>query len=135
MSPKGFSVYITTWRCLPISYVGNLNRLQSYLDILCKSLKLAWMYSGLSSQSLFLPLFFLKYLPNFSLLFSSLKKTKVLIICSLIYFLTVIQITVLLLSTLVELTLNQYLCNTNLAYISTLLPVNKYYTWPALSAS
>lgn len=126
MSPKGFSVYITTWRCLPISYVGNLNRLQSYLDIFCKSLKLAWMYSGLSSQSLFLPLFFLKYLPNFSLLFSYLKKTKVLIICSLIYFLTVIQITVLLLSTLVELTLNQYLCNTNHAYFSTLLPVNKY---------
>lgn len=62
-----FKVYSTTWRSLPISYVGNLNQLKSYLYILWESLMLDWVYSGLSFQSLFLPLFFLKYSLNFSL--------------------------------------------------------------------
>lgn len=106
--------------------IGNLNQLQFYSDILCKSLKLDWTYSRLSSQSLFLPLFFLKHLPNFSLLFSYLKKTKVLVICSFIFFLIVVLITVFQLWTLIEPTFNQYLCNTDLAYFSALLPVSKY---------
>lgn len=62
-----FQVYITVWRSLPTSCVGNLNQLQSYLYILWKSLMLDWVYSGLSFQSLFLPLFFLKHSLNFSL--------------------------------------------------------------------
>lgn len=68
-SPKRFSIYINTWKCFPISYVENLNQLQSYLAILCKTFKLGWMFSGLSSWRFLLPIFSLNIYLMFTFFF------------------------------------------------------------------